>query len=324
MEPAPSREAGNLPHWWNCINPQGVNPSLIVALRSYLPNAGLPASSEPEPMSDRRRSVAFPATRFASRADYLAWRDANRPLLDRRFSYERSLSSSGGDVVLGGACAPCLRASSFRSPLGDGERLDDGRIMPNWREQQICDCADALPQRGRALLHFLDAEVVMPVWARLLNFGPEGPGFRAASRRAESVMLAPRLEWIARGDGTDRLRLSQADGTAHVAMSSDYLQHVPALDGALAEIRRVLAPGGAFVFTVPFHSDEAATVSDPAPSALPDGRVQAETPHSVHRIGWDILDRLREAGFEQAHAYRYWAGELGYLGSVNTIFMAVR
>jgi hypothetical protein len=44
----------------------------------------------------------------------------------------------------------------------------------------------------------------------------------------------------------------------------------------------------------------------------------------VHQIGWDILDRLKQAGFSDAAAHTYWSHELGYLGPMNMIFSAVK
>ena len=55
-------------------------------------------------------------------------------------------------------------------------------------------------------------------------------------------------------------RLTFADAAFDLVITSDVMEHVR-LDGrAHREIRRVLAPGGAYVFTVPHHRDPTATV----------------------------------------------------------------
>lgn len=53
----------------------------------------------------------------------------------------------------------------------------------------------------------------------------------------------------------DLEQLSFADESFDVVVTEDVLEHVRHPDRALAEIRRVLRPGGHHVFTVPFHFD---------------------------------------------------------------------
>jgi SAM-dependent methyltransferase len=49
----------------------------------------------------------------------------------------------------------------------------------------------------------------------------------------------------------DLMHLSYNDGSFDLLLTSETLEHIPDLDAALAEIHRVLAPGGRHVFTVP-------------------------------------------------------------------------
>lgn len=49
----------------------------------------------------------------------------------------------------------------------------------------------------------------------------------------------------------DLCRLSYPDAAFDLVLTSESLEHVPDLDAALGEIRRVLRPGGRHVFTVP-------------------------------------------------------------------------
>jgi SAM-dependent methyltransferase len=49
----------------------------------------------------------------------------------------------------------------------------------------------------------------------------------------------------------DLTRLSYPDAAFDIVLTSESLEHVPDLDAALAEIRRVLVPGGRHLFTVP-------------------------------------------------------------------------
>jgi SAM-dependent methyltransferase len=49
----------------------------------------------------------------------------------------------------------------------------------------------------------------------------------------------------------DALALPYADGTFDVVIASEILEHVPADDGAIAELVRVLKPGGTLAVSVP-------------------------------------------------------------------------
>ncbi len=101
-----------------------------------------------------------------------------------------------------------------------------------------------------------------------------------------------------------------ADASFDVCTSTEVFEHVPDDARGFAEIRRVLRPGGFFVFTVPL-SPGAATVER---AALRDGSVHHVLPPVYHgdRVrgrgkvlvfrdyGMDIAERLRRQGFAQA------------------------
>ena len=114
----------------------------------------------------------------------------------------------------------------------------------------------------------------------------------------------------------DVCRLTYADGEFDLVLTSYTLEHVPDLAVALREIRRVLRPGGRHVFTVPIvptrrSSAVRARVGE-------DGTVVHELPPRHHGrgsgpfrlvsrkgdllvftdVGMDVVELLREAGFE--------------------------
>ena len=271
-------------------------------------------------MSATRFHVRFPSVNFVSRAEFEEYvRDA-RSRLDARYAYECSLATTGEAVLRDGTCAPCLRRARFTARTAGGEALDDGRLMPNWREQQICDCEDRLNNRHRALLHFLTAEAGLRPWSRVLLFGPPNAVDRRIAAVAASLVSLPRLGFARGGEG---YRLDAEDASVHLVVSSDALHRVPPLAAALAELRRVLVPGGSFVFTVPFRSLAARSVARLENLPRVSGRLPTEAGGEVHALGWDILDQLRDAGFGNARAHAYWSDELGYLGAGNMIFSAV-
>ena len=264
--------------------------------------------------------VRFPATSFVSQAEFVAYRREAQDRLDARHLHEAAEITRDDVLVRGGTCALCLRRAIFASPTAGWERLPDGRRVPDWSEALVCDCADGLSNRARAVVHFAESIAVLRPWTRLLLFGPP----HASHRRLVAMAGATTTLGAFQPDAEGRaLRLPEADGAFHLAVVVETLHRVPPLDAALAELCRVLAPGGSLAFTAPFRHNAARTVSR-ADLRRADGRPLALVREAAHELGWDLLDRLRAAGFAHAAAHCYWSGELGYLGAFNMIFHAAR
>ena len=104
----------------------------------------------------------------------------------------------------------------------------------------------------------------------------------------------------------DLMALSYADASFDLVVTSETLEHVPDLSTALAEIRRVLAPGGRHIFTVPVLPDVVKTY---ARASITDGHLVHHAPPIKHpggdvgypvftEFGADLPEILRDAGFE--------------------------
>lgn len=106
----------------------------------------------------------------------------------------------------------------------------------------------------------------------------------------------------------DLTRLSYPDAAFDLVLTSETLEHVPDLHAALAEIRRVLRPGGRHLFTVPLLPGVPRTF--PRARLAPDGTIETLHPPLLHHpggdhgypvfheFGADLPDLLRAAGFE--------------------------
>lgn len=270
------------------------------------------------------RAVSFPAVSFKSFEEFQSYSEKHQSALDNRYAYEVSMATHESFLTHKGTCASCLRPATFASSTQGGKKAPDGRTLPNWREEMRCDCEDRFIGRHRAVIHFLMATVLAP-WTRMLLFGPtEGTDRRLASL-VEEVTSISRLERQRAGPaGSSSPVLSAPSAAFHAVVSQDYLQWVPPLHAALAEILRVLVPGGRFIFTIPFHhtAPTSELVTNDALSLT--GELPVEFRGSEHKVGWDLLSLLKRTGFREAAAYLYWSEELGYLGSTNFIFKAVK
>ncbi len=105
----------------------------------------------------------------------------------------------------------------------------------------------------------------------------------------------------------DLSRLTYADNSFDLVLTSETLEHLPDLDRALAEIRRVLRPGGRHLFTAPVRPNlsrgfrRAAVHPDGSlePLATPVCHPGGDVGYPVfHEFGADFADQVRSAGFE--------------------------
>lgn len=125
----------------------------------------------------------------------------------------------------------------------------------------------------------------------------------------------------------DLRELSFDDDTFDLVIHAEILEHVPDHQRALAEIHRVLAPGGETLFTAPFMplretnllrasiSDEGAIVHHLEPEMHGDPLDPAGV-LVFQTFGWELLDELRNAGFDQAQVGFLDAAELGITSGV--------
>lgn len=105
----------------------------------------------------------------------------------------------------------------------------------------------------------------------------------------------------------DLTRLTYPDEAFDLVLTSETLEHVPDLPAALAEIRRILKPGGRHLFTVPLLPGVGATFARAV--VRPDGSIEARAPRICHpggdvgypvftEFGSDLPDILRRVGFD--------------------------
>ncbi len=110
----------------------------------------------------------------------------------------------------------------------------------------------------------------------------------------------------------DLTHLTYPDDAFDLVLTSETLEHVPDLDAALREIRRVLVPGGRHLCTVPVLPGIPRTFARTV--VRPDGSLDHRAPPIRHpggdvgypvftEFGFDWPEILRRAGFEVAVAF---------------------
>jgi SAM-dependent methyltransferase len=127
------------------------------------------------------------------------------------------------------------------------------------RDFYFCGRCWSIP-RQRALVHVLEA--LVPHWRalRIHEFAPSGPASEKLAREAPDYTGShfwPNVPLGAERDGwrcEDLERLTLPDESLELVVTQDVFEHVLGPERAFAEIGRVLRPGGAHVFTVPWYA----------------------------------------------------------------------
>lgn len=184
-------------------------------------------------------------------------------------------------------CPVCRSGLRFFLPFGVG-----GRVRLN----ALCPVCHSL-ERDRAAWLELSSQGWLQTRPRLLHVAPEH-------------CLEPRLRQMlgSRYITADLLRvdvdrqlsveeLPFEDSSFDAIICNHVLEHVHDDRKALAEIRRVLSPGGWALLQVPLDEAQRVTVEDPAITSRNERRRRFGQHDHVRAYGRDYVDRLSGAGF---------------------------
>lgn len=169
----------------------------------------------------------------------------------------------------------------------------------SWRTRHhgYCPRCNAKARHRRIWLHLRDHTDLFTTPTRLFHVSPK----YALSRRLAHI---PTITYV----GADITRradltiLTDLTSTALRTASMDavvcvhVLEHIQDDKAAIAELRRVLRPGGWAVISVPVRPD-GPTLEDPSIVSPEDRERVFGEPNHVRLYGFDLADRLRDAGF---------------------------
>jgi SAM-dependent methyltransferase len=127
--------------------------------------------------------------------------------------------------------------------------------------------------------------------ARVIETSPRlGAEYREYMRRWFSYRTSDFDLSMHRGDvQLDLQDIDLPDASVDIVLTPHVLEHVPDTDRALAELFRVIAPGGRMYLQVPLLQGVTAPPTEP--------EFHADNTPVLWRFGWDLVDRLRAAGF---------------------------
>ena len=229
------------------------------------------------------------------------------------------------------------RFKAFSYPAGRKVQLIvnrqqvEGRWIRNDRESFVCP-KTGLNNRMRASIHLMDLVADLYPDSRIYLTEQVTSLFRAVQRQYPDCVGSEYLgenfsPGMVNAEGVrheDLERLSFADQSFDLVMSFDVLEHVVDAHRSMQEVFRCLDDGGTFMWTAPFDSGKKqntvrAVVQDDEIVHLmpPEYHGDPMKPDGVlcfRYFGWDVLDELREIGFQDAYVLLVHSEMYGYVG----------
>ena len=219
---------------------------------------------------------------------------------------------------------------------GCREPLTGRRILPfeleqgsGWREGLV---SDGISSRVRGVMRCLEQAIHEQDMASPRIYAAEGLTAFALRLRSmfprflgsEFTTNLERLQWMYPIPCEDLQSLSMPDNSFDLVSTNEVLEHVPSIDRALAEIHRVLRPGGWHFGTVPFLF--MAETGEVRATIDYDGQIVHQMEPQYHGdpmneggalvfelTGWDIIARAQAAGFRDAFMRFMISAEHGVL-----------
>lgn len=215
-----------------------------------------------------------------------------------------------------GNCAVCNTPQPF---IVDYQfaNIEDGKKSPNWRERLVCpNCG--CNSRQRFIIYKI-FEWYKPE-KKILMYEQNSNMYQKVSREISSITA---FEYKNNTETVNTLwnyedicSLSYESGEFELLVANEVFQRTDDYKKAFEEAARVLKTGGKMLFTVPFNGNS--NVTEKIGTAI-----KQEIP--VYQIfGWDMLDTLKECGFQDAYAQMYYGLKDGYMGYLPMCFEACK
>ena len=191
------------------------------------------------------------------------------------------------------AIAPFFRGDAVQCPCcSRGAR----RWVSLWLPNAVCPHCSSLERNRSLMLYLRDRTRVLREPVRLLHFAAE-PCLVGVLRAVPTLDYVPADLDPPRGAlRLDITAMALPTGSVDAIIASHVLEHVPGDRAAMAEMRRVLRPGGEALLMVPMDETRL-THEDPAITAPTDRLREFGQEDHVRMYGTDFVDRLQEAGF---------------------------
>lgn len=171
---------------------------------------------------------------------------------------------------------------------------------------------------------------------KLYELSSRGPLFQFLRREVRALTFSEYFDDVPLGQYSNGVqcqdveRLTLADASFDVVTSTEVFEHVPDDRKGFAEIRRVLRPGGSFIFTVPLEAERTVEravrvdgkIEHLLAPAYHDDRIRGRHAVLVFRdYGPDLIGRLLAARFSSVHINQRF--QHAFLGTGRGVVVAL-
>ena len=175
------------------------------------------------------------------------------------------------------------------------------RAFPTYRigghRDNICPRCGSLRRHRLLILYLRDRTALFDSPNSVLHVAPEAVIQRILRSEPDVDYTSIDLSSPIAMERMDITRLRFEDSRFDAIICLHVLEHVPDDRTAMAELFRVLKPGGWAILETPLDLDMAETEEDPSVVSPRERERLYGQPDHVRRYGRDLLDRLAEAGF---------------------------
>lgn len=164
--------------------------------------------------------------------------------------------------------------------------------------RDLSECPRCLSrERHRYMwMYFQRNQKLLAHTRKLLHIAPDAGLGRRLRTTAGISYIGADLDPLEDQVKIDITNIEYPDGSFDAVICNHVLEHVPEAQQALAELRRILAPEGWAIITVPIKGQD--TVEDLAITNPQQRRALYGQEDHVRQYGRDFYDDLRKAGFE--------------------------
>ncbi len=120
----------------------------------------------------------------------------------------------------------------------------------------------------------------------------------------------------------DITRTGLPDATYDIVMAHHVLEHIEDDHAAMAELFRVLRPGGTAVLSVPVNASRQATYENPAITDPAERALHFSAPGHLRYYGLDFADKLAGVGFK-VETFRMPPEQEAYYGLLRTEWLYI-
>jgi glycosyltransferase involved in cell wall biosynthesis/SAM-dependent methyltransferase len=276
-------------------------------------------------------------------AEYRLYKDRMKDIFKARDNIEEKILKSVKNEFFytKGFCCVCGNNTKFLTSFMYAPPVKKNKIKyPNWREHLACEKCGFV-NRVRAAINLLYTKFPPDQQSRIYISEKSTSTYKWLAARNKNIIGSEYFdEKFKSGTMVNNIRHEDIMNLSFKSLSFDYvlsfdvLEHVTDPIKAFNEIFRVLSKGGIFIFTVPFIASR--EKDKVRAKRLANGKIRHIYPPEFHGnpvnpkegalcfryFGWELLEQLREVGFNQVRALAYWSETQGYLGKEQFIFVA--